>query len=165
MIVGLRGGRHAGVRAALAPPPAAGRSRGAANEGRVTGSAATSRRRGRKTTAPEPARPRAAGSGSKRRRRRLRLIPPLLVLGVVAFLYYKPLARYVDARSELASRRAEVAELRVEKARLERRLERSTSLVALAREARGVGLVRPGEQLFIVKGISAWRRSHADRTR
>jgi cell division protein FtsB len=89
------------------------------------------------------------------------VILPVAVLAVVAFLYYKPLTRYVEARNELAARRAEVAELRAEKVRLERRFERSTSLVALAREARRVGLVRPGEQLFIIKGIPAWRRSHA----
>jgi cell division protein FtsB len=95
----------------------------------------------------------------------LRLILPVAVLGVVAFLYSQPLARYVEARNELAARHAEVAELRAEKARLELRLERSTSVVALAREARRVGLVRPDEQLFIIKGIPAWRRSHAESAR
>jgi cell division protein FtsB len=99
-------------------------------------------------------------SEGTRRSRRLRLLLPAVTLGIVAFLYYQPLARYVEARNELAARQAEVRELRAERARLELRLERSTSLVALAREARRVGLVRPGEQLFIVKGIPAWRRSH-----
>jgi cell division protein FtsB len=30
----------------------------------------------------------------------------------------------------------------------------------LIREARKLGLVKPGEQLFIVKGIAAWRKRH-----
>jgi hypothetical protein len=36
-----------------------------------------------------------------------------------------------------------------------------TSTKALEREARRIGLVRPGQRLFIVKGIKAWRRAHA----
>jgi hypothetical protein len=31
---------------------------------------------------------------------------------------------------------------------------------ALAREARRIGYVKPGERLFIVKGISSWQRAH-----
>jgi hypothetical protein len=34
---------------------------------------------------------------------------------------------------------------------------------ALAREARRLNLVRPGEKLFIVKGVSDWRRVQAAR--
>jgi hypothetical protein len=30
----------------------------------------------------------------------------------------------------------------------------------LIREARRLGLVKPGEQLFIVRGIAAWRKRH-----
>ena len=40
---------------------------------------------------------------------------------------------------------------------LARRLTSSTQPEALARRARQLGLVRPGERLFIVKGIDAWR--------
>ena len=36
---------------------------------------------------------------------------------------------------------------------------RTTSDAALAREARRIGYVKPGERLFIVKGINAWQRS------
>ena len=91
-------------------------------------------------------------------RPRLRVALPILLVIVTAFLYYRPLSSYMEARHQLGARRAEVAELRAEKARLERRLERTTSLDALAREARRIGLVRPGERLFIVKGIKAWRQ-------
>ena len=99
-------------------------------------------------------------SRARSSRRRLRLLLPVVVLTVMAFLYYRPLASYLETRSELGTRRAQVVALRAEKARLERRLARNTSDAALAREARRIGYVKPGERLFIVKGIAAWRRQH-----
>lgn len=81
------------------------------------------------------------------------------MLGFVAFLYYRPLSSYVETRSALNVRQAQVNELRAEKARLEARLERSTTLVALTREARQMSLVRPGERLYVVRGIAEWRRA------
>jgi len=77
----------------------------------------------------------------------------------VAFLYYQPLATYMRTRSTLNERSAEVRELRAERARLQARLARSSTLDALAREARRMNLVRPGERLFIVKGVQEWRRA------
>ena len=94
-----------------------------------------------------------------RRKRRLRLLLPVVVLTVMAFLYYRPLSSYLQTRDELGARRAQVVTLRAEKVRLERRLARTTSDAALAREARRIGYVKPGERLFIVKGIGAWQRS------
>jgi len=81
------------------------------------------------------------------------------VLGLVAFLYYRPITSYVETRSTLNQRQEEVRELRAERARLQARLERSTTLAALTREARRNGFVRPGERLFVVKGIAEWRRA------
>ena len=78
----------------------------------------------------------------------------------MAFLYYRPISSYLQTRSELDSRRSEVVALRAEKVRLERRLARTLSDAALAREARRIGYVKPGERLFIVKGIAAWERNH-----
>lgn len=82
------------------------------------------------------------------------------VLCLVAFLYYRPARTYFETRSALASRDAEVEKLQWEKARLQRLVDASTSNAALAREARRLGLVRPGERLFIVKGIAKWERRH-----
>jgi hypothetical protein len=79
-------------------------------------------------------------------------------LVLVALLYYRPLKAYVDARGELAQRRHVVQKLSADHARLEHRLGASTSIATLAREARALGYVRPGEHLFIVKGINEWRR-------
>jgi hypothetical protein len=77
---------------------------------------------------------------------------------LVALLYYRPLKAYVDARGEQSRRQAVVHQLQADKARLERRLGSSTSLGTLAREARALGYVRPGEHLFIVRGIEQWRK-------
>ena len=78
---------------------------------------------------------------------------------LVAFLYYQPLATYVRTRATLNERTAEVRQLREERTRLQARLARSATLEALAREARRMNLVRPGERLFIVKGVQEWRRN------
>lgn len=80
-----------------------------------------------------------------------------MVLAAAAFLYARPIASYLETRDQLAARQAEVVRLRVEKAQVTARLQQSTSLEALARDARRIGQVRPGEQLFIVKGIDDWR--------
>src|SRR5215218_3496811 len=82
------------------------------------------------------------------------------VLCLVGFLYYRPATTYFEKRSVLEERTSEVQRLRAQKARLERRLAISKSDAALAREARRLGLVKPGERLFIVKGIAKWRRAH-----
>jgi Septum formation initiator len=79
-------------------------------------------------------------------------------LVLIALLYYRPLKAYVDARGELSQKRGVVHKLQEEKATLERRLGSSTSPDTLAREARALGYVRPGEHLIIVKGIPEWRK-------
>jgi cell division protein FtsB len=81
-------------------------------------------------------------------------------LVIVAYFYYHPLRTYFETRSELASRRGEVQRLQAQKRELVQRLEASTTADALARQARTLGYVRPGEHLFIVKGIQEWLRAH-----
>jgi cell division protein FtsB len=81
-------------------------------------------------------------------------------LAVVALLYYRPLKSYFEMRSALEDRAAEVRSLRAERERLARRLADSDTPEALARRARRLGLVKPGERLFIVKGIDEWRARH-----
>jgi cell division protein FtsB len=92
------------------------------------------------------------------------VLVPLLVAGVMAFLYYQPISSYLQTRSQLSDRRAEVAALSVEKARLEKRFALTTSDAVLAREARRIGYVKHGERLFIVKGIAGWRKQHPSAT-
>jgi cell division protein FtsB len=96
---------------------------------------------------------------SRVHRRRLRLLWVVAILGVAVYLYYRPLASYLETRNDLAATRAEVETLRIARAQLELRLVNSTSLEATEREARRIGYVKPGEQLFVVKGIPAWRQA------
>ncbi|MBA2741105.1 MAG: septum formation initiator family protein [Actinobacteria bacterium] len=100
-------------------------------------------------------------SRSAARSRRLRAVFFVVVLGAAAYLYYQPLSSYVERRNELVETRAEVETLRAAKLRMEQRLAFSTSEEATRREARRMGYISPGEQLFIVKGIPDWRRAHA----
>lgn len=81
-------------------------------------------------------------------------------VALVAVLYVRPLHTYVDTRSHLGRRQAEVERLRTERNRLQKRLALSTSTKSLTLEARRLGYVKPGEHLFIVRGIDAWRRAH-----
>ena len=87
----------------------------------------------------------------------------VVAIGLIGYAYYHPLRSWIETRDELSSRRAEVAQLTAEKRALQQRFEASTSADALAREARRLGFVRPGEHLFIVKGIAAWKKSHGNR--
>jgi cell division protein FtsB len=89
----------------------------------------------------------------------LRLLWFGLLLAATAYLYSQPIASYLGVRGDLAGRRAEIETLRTRKAALELRLVNATSLEATEREARRIGYVRPGEQLFVVKGIPDWRRA------
>jgi cell division protein FtsB len=80
---------------------------------------------------------------------------------IVGYLYYHPLRTYFSTRHDLHATRAEVDQLRAEKHELARSLTVAASTDALARAARQLGYVRPGERLFIVKGIAAWKRAHS----
>jgi cell division protein FtsB len=94
----------------------------------------------------------------------LRLKPTrLLAIGgilLVAFLYWKPTHTYFRTKHELDARNAQVHVLREEKARLEKRIAEAGTSPQLIREARQLGLVKPNERLFIVRGIAAWRKHH-----
>ena len=85
--------------------------------------------------------------------------------GFIAFLYYRPVSSYFETRASLEQRTAEVRQLREERSRLQARLADSTTVAALTREARRMSLVRPGERLFIVKGVAEWRRAQARHAR
>ena len=87
----------------------------------------------------------------------------LVALAFAAFLYYRPLQSYLETRAALAQRSAEVRELAERKRTLEQRLRAQSSDATLLREARRLGYVKPGERLFIVKGIDAWRKTNAGR--
>jgi cell division protein FtsB len=80
---------------------------------------------------------------------------------LVAYLYYRPVRTYMSAAHQLASRQTEVRELKREKAQLEARLAHSGTGEALLQEARRLGYVRPGEHLFVIRGVKEWLQAHA----
>jgi cell division protein FtsB len=80
---------------------------------------------------------------------------------LVGLLYARPIRSYLGTKHELAQRVADVHALKAEKRELQHRLADASTPEALQREARRLGLVRAGERLFIVKGITAWIQSKA----
>ena len=87
----------------------------------------------------------------------------LLALGgliLIALLYWKPLHTYEHTRGVLDRRQADVVAPAAAAAAAQQRLESVGTGDELIREARRLGLVKPGEQLFIVRGIAAWRHKH-----
>jgi cell division protein FtsB len=78
---------------------------------------------------------------------------------LVALLYARPLRSYLGTKHDLAQKAADVQALKAENREFRDRLATANTTEALQREARRLGLVRPGERLFIVKGISAWVHS------
>ena len=81
-------------------------------------------------------------------------------LVLIALLYWQPLHSYRHARDVLDRRQGEVARLQQQQQQLQGRIDTVDSGHVLVREARRLGLVKPGERLFIVRGIAAWRHKH-----
>jgi cell division protein FtsB len=75
------------------------------------------------------------------------------VLVLIGLSYIHPLTSYRHAREEVAQRRAAIDAIERDNADLVRRLELTSKSDFVVREARRLGLVRPGEHLFIVKGL------------
>jgi cell division protein FtsB len=87
----------------------------------------------------------------------------LLALGALAllgFLYWKPLHTYLHTKQQLQTRSSQVHALQAQQTVLQQRIAQIGSTEELTREARRLGLVKPGEELFIVKGIPQWRKKH-----
>jgi cell division protein FtsB len=91
------------------------------------------------------------------RRSRLIALGGLLLVGL---LYWKPLHSYTHIRDVLRNREAQVSRLEAQQRRLKARIATVGTGAELVREARRLGFVKPGEQLFIVRGIAAWRAAH-----
>ena len=73
------------------------------------------------------------------------------LLGLIAVAYVPPLRAYLETRDEVAARRAELTALERTNQALERRVAYAKTAAFVEREARKLGLVHPGERLFIVK--------------
>jgi cell division protein FtsB len=97
---------------------------------------------------------------SRRRPTRSSLVLRWTAVGalvLVGLLYYRPLRTYFERRDAVAARAAQVDALAARRTVLERKLRYVSGDAAVAREARRLGYVKPGERLYIVKGIPAWR--------
>ncbi len=74
----------------------------------------------------------------------------VVCLAAIAAAYVQPVRGYLDARREVESRRADVAALEREQRALAARTAVAETDQFVERQARKLGLVRPGERLFIV---------------
>jgi cell division protein FtsB len=83
------------------------------------------------------------------------------VLLAIAVAYIQPIRAYREAKADVAERQAEVERLEGRTVALERQLARAATSEFVEREARWLGLVRPGERLFIVTGIDEWQKRDA----
>jgi cell division protein FtsB len=76
----------------------------------------------------------------------------MVLLGVVA-LYVGPSISFLSTYREATARRGEVRALQAQNDRLRARRKALQNPRTLEREARRLGLVKPGERPFIVQGL------------
>jgi cell division protein FtsB len=110
----------------------------------------------RDPVARRPARPRPrvlAGGAAAIRWDRVSRVALLLVLFVLVLLYAGPARSYWATRHEAKQRSAEVAMLKRENARLRARRAMLREPSALEREARRLGMVRPGERPYVLEHL------------
>jgi cell division protein FtsB len=97
-------------------------------------------------------RPRVVAGGARGIRwDRVGRVALLIVLVGVVGLYVGPAITYVETLRESGQRKAEVRALRAENDRLKARRRALGRTATLEREARRLGLVKPGERAYIVK--------------
>jgi cell division protein FtsB len=77
----------------------------------------------------------------------------VLVLFLVLVSYLNPLMNLMQAWQGSKSSDAELAQLKRERVELTNRLREVSSPAALEREARRLGMVKPGEHAYIVHGV------------
>ena len=118
---------------------------------------ARSARAPRRDTAPRRrmrARPRVlAGGATALRWDRVSRVALLVVLVVLVYLYAGPAHSYWDTVREARQRRNEVAALKRENDRLRARRAALRGPSALEREARRLGMVRPGERPYVLEHL------------
>ena len=99
-------------------------------------------------------RPRALPGGARGIRwDRVSRVALLVVLLGILGLYIGPARSYWSTVQEAKHRRAEVAQLKRENAKLRAKRAALRSTSALEREARRLGMVRPGERSYVVKHL------------
>jgi cell division protein FtsB len=94
-----------------------------------------------------------AGGGRAIRWDRVGRVALLVVLLGVVALYVGPSISFLHTYKEAKARRGEVQALQAENARLRARKQALKDPRTLEREARRLGLVKPGERPFVVQGL------------
>lgn len=128
-----------------------------ANEGRRAMAAAAPASRSRRRAAPRqgsarPAPPRLVLGGNVRWDRLAR-VGLLIVLGFILLLYVGPIHSYYSTWQQSRARHADLHRLQAENARLRARQAALRNPGTLEREARKLGMVRPGERAYVVDGL------------
>ena len=86
---------------------------------------------------------------------RLGRVALVLVLFLVLVSYLNPLVNLMQAWQGSKSSDAQLAQLKQERLDLSRQLRDDSSQAALEREARRLGMVKPGEHAYIVHGLGS----------
>jgi cell division protein FtsB len=89
----------------------------------------------------------------------------LVVLLAVAVGYVQPLRAYRAASADVAARKAEVEQMGQANVRLEQSIAETETPEFVEREARKLGLVKPGERLYIVTGTDEWTKERQAQAR
>ena len=87
------------------------------------------------------------------------------MLLAVAVGYVQPLRAYRDASANVAAKNAEVEQIAEANVRLEQSIGETETPEFVEREARKLGLVKPGERLYIVTGIDEWKKERQARAK
>ena len=77
----------------------------------------------------------------------------LLLLGVVLLLYVNPAINYVKTWQAANTKRSQVERLQDQNKRLRARRAALRSPATLEHEARALGMVRPGERAYVIRGL------------
>ena len=77
----------------------------------------------------------------------------LMALGLVLLLYIKPATRYVEAWQLRRDTHSEVRDLRSDNAALRARSRELKRSSRVELEARRLGMARPGERVYVVRGL------------
>jgi len=81
----------------------------------------------------------------------------LAALGLVLLSFIEPATEYLRASGLAKDTRAEAQELQRDNARLRARAERLEDLETVELEARRAGMARPGERVYVIRGLPSER--------
>jgi cell division protein FtsB len=84
---------------------------------------------------------------------RIGRIALVLVLFGVMVSYLNPVVNLIDAWRDSKVGERNLVELKAEHAGLEQQLDRAEDPLTLEREARKLGMVKPGERAYVIRGL------------